>query len=96
MSDYFSDRDEDEYHINEENYLNISNELWFGFLKSLEQRGTMEVVDVEEDQIKEQLLNALSWAIHFGTNLPRGDTYDEAMKPIVKIYWESKEFISKE
>ena len=44
---------------------------------------------------KEQLLDALSWAIHFGTNLPRGPVYDEAMKPIVDFYWKAKDQIEK-
>jgi len=42
-----------------------------------------------------QLLEALSWAIHWGTNLPRGDVYDEAMKPIVEFYWKTKNSVEK-
>ena len=47
----------------------------------------------EEFPTKKQLLESLSWAIHFGTNLPRGPVYDEAMEPIVKFYWNAKEHI---
>lgn len=44
---------------------------------------------------REQLLESLSWAIHFGATLPRGTVYDECMKPIVDFYWEAKEAIEK-
>jgi hypothetical protein len=53
----------------------------------------MELVDIEDDPIEKQLLDALSWAIHFGSNLPRGTVYDEAMKPTVDFYWKAKEII---
>lgn len=49
-----------------------------------------------EEPTKEQLIDALSWAIHFGTTLPRGPVYDEAMKSIVDFYWNAKKAMEKE
>lgn len=52
-------------------------------------------MDETDFPTREQLLDALSWAIHFGTNIPRGVAYDECMKPIVEFYWKAKEAIKK-